>query len=280
MSAMSYPGGFASQEPRGRIDLAVLTEAIDLIKNNLNPFIIFTLIAFAPILLISIGWYIFFFAAIFAAGSTSSSAFFVTFFVSYPVLFIAIYACMGFAYGGLTQMLLVAFQGKAPTVQDGTSALQLVVPLALLGMAYGILTGLGVIACIIGMFVVGGLLMPAYAVMIIEKRAVVDSLKRSLELTRDHWLMAAATYFIANLVLGVAGNCLILIPLVFPWMVAVNFLVYRDLAGLSYQPTSPTAYPRTGGGYMPEYVAPADPFQDPAPSTTENNIDPEEPTSQ
>lgn len=278
---MATPGGI-STPPRGRVDFAVLGDAFEIVKNNLNAYIVFTLIGIIPMVVVTVAWYILFIVLIVGSTAANNDAIMLsTMFGSYPIMFALIYATMGVLYGGLTNMTVIALQGRAPTHQDGLEAFKQVVPLSLLSIAYGFLTTLGVFACIVGTFVVGGVLMTCYTVMLVEKKSVVDSLKRSYELAKDHWLMAGTLYLVLNLLLGVASNCCILILFAFPWIAAAYTLVYRDLAGME-TPVGPTNYPRTAGNFgMPEYNPSTPPADDPfaaQPPTDQPPADPDPPT--
>lgn len=254
---------FQTSGPKGSVDFAVIGEAFEIVKNNWMPYAVFSLIgiiaSYAVSMIISLPFSL---AQATAPTATTPEAAMAQAFASLPISLasnIVGAAVQAFLYAGIAAMALKTIRGERPELNDAFSVFNMAGPIALAGILYGVATMLGVLACCVGALVVSGLLIPLYPILVNERLPVVDAFKKSMNLMSGSWLMAALFVIVQGLIagLGVIACCVgmfFTVPIAF----VCSTLIYRDVAGITFGPTSQTAYPREGGGSMPGYDGPTD----------------------
>lgn len=281
-----------NQVPPRPIEFSLISEAFELIKPNWGNFALFTLISMIPVAIIVGIAYFGMFAAILATAGTSqnSDAMLAAIVPMYGGMFIMqflIMAASAFMFGGLTRMVFVAMRGGRPEIQDGTAALQDILPLVGVALLIAFASMLGICACYVGSFIVIGFAFPAYAVFVNERTSVIDTARRCIELmkTDNAWVMGIVLYFVCSMIIGLSTYCCFVPALVtVPGYMAVATLAYRNRAGLApFGVTGATNYPRESGsmnmpGYPSDVPPPMTPPGDAPPQNTEESAPPEDPT--
>lgn len=251
-----------AQGPRGGVEFSVIGEAFELVKNNWQAYCIFSLVmiiaTYAISMVITLPMSM---AQAMAPAAATSEAAMAQAMASLPLNLLSNFVnnvVMAFLMAGVANMTLKAIRGEKPELADGFAVFNMFGPIALAGILYAICTTLGLLACCIGTFIVIGLLLPVYPIIIHERLGVMDAFKRSLELMGPHWLMAGVFSFVIGLVAGLGVlACCVGVFFTVPLAYACNTLIYRDVSGLTFGPNSATVYPRAGGGAMPGYSGPA-----------------------
>lgn len=200
-----------------------------------------------------------------AATSNNPSAVFGAMLVGLPFQIastIVQYFVMGIIAGGVTMMALKQIQTGSCEIADGFAALKQAVPFGLASMLLILVSIPGTLLCIVGAFWVMGLFSLAIPAIAVERLSLADGIKRSLALTKPHWLIMGAFYLVIGLLSGLGVlACCIGIALTVPLGYIALLLVYRDLSGINLAtpfgtPEYGTPYPREAGGNMPAYTGP------------------------
>ncbi len=252
---------FQSSGPKGTLDFAVIGEAFEIVKNNWMPYVVFSLIgiiaSYAVSMIISLPFSL---AQAVAPQPTTTEAAMAQAFASLPISLasnVVGAAVQAFLYAGIAALTLKVIRGERPELNDAFSVFNMAGPLAIAGILYGIATMLGVLACCVGALVVSGLLIPLYPILVNERLPVMEAFKKSINLMSGSWLMAALFVIVQGLLAGVGViACCIGMFFTVPIAFACATLIYRDVAGVTFGPTSQTAYPREGGGSMPGFNDP------------------------
>ncbi len=106
---------------------------------------------------------------------------------------------------GLAKCFIKARRGEAVTTNDAMSGFAKILPVGLLALIVQLATQLGILACCVGIFVVGGLLMGSYAAMARDESAGLgDALMNSIGAFKDMVWKSAWFYFVMMLVI-IAG---------------------------------------------------------------------------
>jgi uncharacterized membrane protein len=108
-----------------------------------------------------------------------------------------------------------------------------------------VLTTLGVCALFVGTYVVAGLLMFVWPVLVDRKIGPIEAMRESFEMLKGEWLMATLFLFVAQLVasLGIYA-CYIGFVFTFPLMYIAPALLYRRFVDFAQTPPSVSPYPR------------------------------------
>lgn len=160
------------------------------------------------------------------------------------VMAFAVSAVANILISNMYRMALIALGGERPSVNEmfkfGANTGNIVVGAFLVGLC----TALGVIACYIGAFVVGGLLMFAMPLIVDRNMAPVDAMKLSFETLKKDVAMAAIFYFVIGLCASIGGvACGIGAVFTFPVMPLAIAMVYRDYFGAPATDAAPVATP-------------------------------------
>ncbi|MBX3111540.1 MAG: hypothetical protein KF857_05980 [Fimbriimonadaceae bacterium] len=257
---MGGDGGPLRGTPRGAVDLGAIGEAWELMKANWTPFVLATLIAgvayYVVTLVVSLP-----FMATMMAVQTSTSDPTALLMAQLPMQLVTSLVgslLMGVLMGGFGHMTIALLRGETVTVNHFFRVL----PKAHLFMAFGFLytlcTYIGLIGCIVGTFVVAGLLMIAPLFMVDKEMGPVDAIKASFNALKGEWLMAAVFYFVSALVAGIgAVACGVGLLFTVPLAMLAIALVYRDVVyvgvhnNVSAMMTSPGPAPTDDGPPTP-----------------------------
>lgn len=278
---------------RGSVDFAVISEAYEIVKNNLGPYIVIALLGIVASTAIS---------TIISLPQTLAQmrnpppqtgdpmqqiieqmtqqyTIGLPFTILNGIVSTGIIALMSVAIANMT---IKAVQGKRIEVTDGFEAMKFFVPAFFVGIISWFLGQLGLLACLVGTLIIGGLLIPAYPIIVHERLGAIDAIKRSFNLMSNHVLMAAVFFLVQGLLSAVGAlACCVGILFTIPMATACSTLIYRDVSGVSFsgEPTSATVYPREGGGNMPGYTGTTDPQPQTDPEAPRSPEDPSTPPS-
>jgi uncharacterized membrane protein len=153
------------------------------------------------------------------------------------VLMAAVY---GFLGAGLFRMAVSEVRGRKAQVGDLFAATDVIVPMILAAVLIGILTTIGSWLCIIPAFIVGGMTMLTYPLIVDQKMGVVDALTTSFNTLKRDILMATLLYLVLIILAAVGGmlcgiGALFTTPLIFLSIA----LVYRDFFPEQFAATGP-----------------------------------------
>ncbi|MCB0824675.1 MAG: hypothetical protein KDC26_00650 [Armatimonadetes bacterium] len=252
-----------SGAPNRGIEFSVISEAFEFVKANIGAVCGFYAVGLIASYVVSYAIQLPTIMAQVAAASTDNAAAATGFSLAalpFQMLGgIAQYGVLGLFNGGIAYMVIKYLRGEKVEFGDGFNAFSQALPLILGGIIASFLTALGLIGCIVGAFVVGGLFIPLYTILVHEKLSVMEALKRSAELVKPYLVMGAVFFLVQGLLgsLGVLACC-IGIFFTMPMMAACGTFIYRDLTGTDFggqfaPAGGPSNYPREAGGSMPEY---------------------------
>ena len=157
--------------------------------------------------------------------------------------------------GGLFRMAIKQVRGEPIELSDLWSVTDVWMQLVLAGLLMGVAILVGSLACGVGAYIVGGLLMFMIPLIVDKKMTAMEAATLSWNTLKPEWLMAAVLYFVINFVAGIGGvlfgiGMLFTYPLLFLGIA----LTYRDFmlgGGGNAVPADPYAAPVAPGGYAP-----------------------------
>lgn len=158
--------------------------------------------------------------------------------------------------GGLYRMAIKQIRGEPIELSDLWSITDVWMNLVGAGLLIGAAMVVGAMACIVPMYIVGGLLMLTIPLIVDKKMGVMEAATLSWNTLKQEWLMAAVLYFVLNFVAGLGAMALYIGMLfTYPLLFLGTALVYRDFilggAGGTAVPADPYAVGVTPGGYAP-----------------------------
>ena len=162
---------------------------------------------------------------------TGTGQFTSTFAISVIVLIIAAVAYFSLLYGTVLNYVksYVENNGVAIPEEVSTGVRTNFWSLIGLGIVIGLLTGLGLVFCIIPGIYVGVTLATAYAIHIFQKRDVGDTVSYSFNFIKNEWWMTFATYFVIYLIYYIV-TLIFQVPLII-YTLANTFAVMDQVSG-------------------------------------------------
>lgn len=155
--------------------------------------------------------------------------------------------------GGMYKAALKQVRGGVVEFKDLFSARDRY--LTLLGgmLLHGLLIGIGSLLCVIPGFIVAGLLLFTYPLIIDRKLGVIEAMKTSTEMTKPNLLMFTLFAFVVQLI-GSAGTyaCYIGLLATLPLMFTMTVAAYRDCFGLEGAALPAAPEPWSGASYSPQ----------------------------
>lgn len=159
--------------------------------------------------------------------------------------------------GGMYRMAIKQIRGEPIQISDLWSVTDVLMNLIGAGLLIGIAMGVAAMACVLPMYIVGGLLMLTIPLIVDKKLGIMEAATLSWNTLKGEWLMAAVLFFVLNFIAGI-GAIAIYIGMLFtyPIMFLGTALVYRDFI-LGSSPSTGGGYPVgvTPGGYPPDLYA-------------------------
>jgi hypothetical protein len=192
-----------------------------------------TWVVAAIILLVGVGIVesILYFIAVLPMMSGSMGGFIVMMFMFVVSAFV-VSAVANVLISNMYRMALIALGGDRPSVNEmfkfGSNVGNIVVGALLVGL----LISVGAIACYIGAFVVGGLLMFTMPLIVDRNMPATDAMKLSFETLKKDVVMAAVFFLVIGLCASIGFvACGIGIFFTFPVMPLAIAMLYRDYFG-------------------------------------------------
>ncbi|MBS1811568.1 MAG: hypothetical protein JST84_25630 [Acidobacteria bacterium] len=158
----------------------------------------------------------------------------------------------GFYRAAFTQL-----RGGQVSVNDLKEVFQYLGPMLGAGIILGILQGIGTMLCCIPGFIVAGLFMFTYPLIIERNLGMFDAMSQSLDVTKKNFIMFTLLAIVVQFIIPIIGAALCLVGLLvaYPLIFLTIACAYRDCYGLSggggnydsYAPPPPPSY----GGYEP-----------------------------
>lgn len=260
------PGG-AGYQPTGRVNFGWIGEAFELFKANSGVWIVAALMSLLPLIL---GFMI---GAAFGAsaalhpsqagappfggspgfgGAASSLTGGLPPGVSALVRIIsALYTA--WLYGGIYQTAVKQVRGEPTTVADIFSGGPLMLKMLGFNIVYGLAVGIGLLLCIVPGLLLGGLLIPGFA-LIADGETVGNAISRSIDaMKRDMWNAALFAIVIGLLVAVSIIPCGLGLFVTVPMFYLTAALAYRDMVGMPGSPpvTGYSGYGTSAPGVWP-----------------------------
>lgn len=247
------PGSYAPYpNPRPReIDFGVIAESYKIIMANLWPFVAGSLMLGVIYGMFEAGMFFAIFALLGAppTDQTDTAAL-----MNYAMREYAIIIPSSLIYTALiapvclsfTHMGLKCIRGQKAEVGDLAFGFSRWGQAFVLVIGHQIASMLGVIACFVGSYWVGGRLMLGLAAQADKGGSPMDNFRESWDLTGPHMWMAMLFWFVIALVAGMGVlACCVGILVTVPMLFVCTALIYRDLTGMhDVQPPSEFAeYP-------------------------------------
>ncbi len=233
--AVPAGGGYAPAPMQPRVRFEIIGEAWSLFQQQMGTWVLAVLILFGINFGLAFGLGLI--GAVAGLADTGSdgrpelSAGSVVFRVVTNVLTSAV---SYFFIGGLYRMALKQLRGQQISVGDLFTAGDVLVPLFLSMLLYGLSVGGGLLLCIVPGFLIGGLMMLA-PMIIVDKRETspTAALKASWNALKPEMLSAALFMFVLGLV-SISGliGCGVGLLFTYPLFPISHAILYRDFFGL------------------------------------------------
>lgn len=182
--------------PSNPLDFGLINEAFGYFKANPGPFIVATLASIVPTAITSgIN------QVMQPSDPNQALAFMpISFGLGFAGAFLA-----GPGYYGIAKCMVKSRRGETVTTNDAMSGFAKFLQVGLLALIVQLATQFGILACCVGIFIVGGLLMGSFAAMARDDSAGLgDALMNSIGAFKDMVWKAAWFYFVMMLVI-IAG---------------------------------------------------------------------------
>jgi len=180
-----------------------------------------------------------------------------------------------FFSSGLFKMANKSVRGEPISIGDLFSGGNATLVFMGFGIVFVVLYYVGLLACIVGAFVVTALLFPAYA-LLADGDGIGMAIQKSFDGMKRDWLNGAAFVFAYGLLCFLTGLCLLPLLVTVPMGIIIASLAYRDMIGMplgattiTAEPTSSWPPPPTGfssGGYEPSQTPPEPQVESPGES--------------
>lgn len=179
--------------PSNPLDFSVIGEAFNYVKSNPGPFIVATLLAIIPTGAAQ--------GLVRAMQPTDPNQ---------QLAFLPINFGLGFAGAflagpgnlSLARCFVKARRGEAVTTNDSTFGFSKFLAAGLMSLIIQVASQFGILACCVGIFIVGALLMGSYGAMASDESAGLgDALMNSIGAFKDHVWKATWFYFVCVLVI-------------------------------------------------------------------------------
>lgn len=155
----------------------------------------------------------------------------------------AVYAAIGILQGGLYRMAMRQMRGEIVKSTDVFSALDVALPMLVVGVLTQIALTISVYLCILPVFIVGGLFMFAPLLVVDRGLGPISAISESIALLKGHWLMAALFFLVISFLSGIGGlACWVGALWTYPLLFLTIGLAYRAFT----QPVQPTQFPSYG----------------------------------
>lgn len=115
------------------------------------------------------------------------------------------YAAAAILQGGLYRMAVRHLRGEIVKATDVFSALDVALPLLVVGLLTHICMTIAMYLCVLPLFIVGGLFMLAPLFVVDRGLGPISAVSESIGLLKRHWLMAALFYLVINFLSGIGA---------------------------------------------------------------------------
>jgi len=240
--------------PQRPINLNVIGEAFSIVKDRWQPFVTAGLVAALAMGVIG-GVIAFLFIALgFIGGDRPLVGFLLL-----PLMaaaYLVVLTLSAVFQAGLYNMALKAIRGETVEFSDVFVAMKAPLPFLTAGLVVGLATAIGMMLCYIPGFIVAGLTMFVFPLMIDKKLAPMDAIKESIAILKPQAVMAVVLFVIASLVGSIgAYACYIGVFFTMPIAMVAISLAYRDLVWQSPVPAAPAPVPTEPTAPVSEPVA-------------------------
>ncbi len=246
------PGPYSNypRPPIQEINFAVISEGWKVVTKNIGPFALAgVLMVLAYLAVTGLGFLLTMplFAAANAASdsadpfaSLSAQLVWQGAFTPFSILSMAVAAPFAMS---ITHMTLKVASGQALELGDAVYGTQRFGQAFVVGLIVGIGVTIGSICCYIPAFIVGGLTMFTYPIMLTRNLKPFEALRESWALLTRHLLMATLLYLVLSILSGL-GICLCVgIVLTLPLLYVCPALVYRDFYATGQPDPAPVGAP-------------------------------------
>ena len=229
--------------PQRSIDFAVLGEAFRLLFANWKDYTMAGAALFAILIPVTILMVV----MSFLAEGQPAAPTVIVFFLLMFVFLIGALVVQGCLAAGITNYTLQLTRNGVASMQDMWMGFKNPMPFTGAFFISGIFTALGVCACILGTYVVAGLLMFVWPVMIDRRLGPMEAVRESWNMLKDEWLMATLFLFVVQLCASIGiYACYVGFAVTYPLTFIAPALLYNKYVGhVPQAPPSASPYPRS-----------------------------------
>ena len=223
--------------------------------------VVMALVAAVVFIVISIPFYAFIFGAEFAASrsrdangiSALAGGASILVRLVFQIVFSVVSALLS---AGFYQAAFKQLRGEQVSVSDIAGTFQYLGPMLGAAIIIGILQGIGTILCLIPGFIVAGLFMFTFPLIVERNLGMFDAMSASIDVAKKNLVMFTLFAIVVQFLIPMAGlfACCIGMLVAYPLIFLINACAYRDCFGLdgtmsnnTYTPPPPPNY----GGYEP-----------------------------
>ncbi|MBS1722011.1 MAG: hypothetical protein JSS66_03270 [Armatimonadetes bacterium] len=220
------------------LDFGVIVRAFNLVKDNWQPFVtagLFIFVAYGALTAVS------YFCMLMMGFLGGDRPGLVLAILPFFFMIMAVALVMSsMIQAGLSNMGLKAVKGEPIQATDIFAPLRNPAPYLLASVLVAVAVMIGLLGCFVGAYIVAGLTMFVFPVMIDQKLAPMDALKTSVNMLKSQWLLATAFYFVVMLVgqLG-AYACYIGLAFTMPVAYVAIAMAYEELKVVPVSDSSP-----------------------------------------
>ena len=248
------------QESRSNVRWEWIGEGWELFTKQWQNWIVLALIAAVVVIAVMIPFYVLIFGAQFAASRSETSeisgAMMGGSILLRLVVQIVISVVTALLSAGFYQAAFKQLRGGQVSVEDMKGVLQHLGPMLGAAIILGILQSIGTLLCIIPGFIVMGLFMFTFPLIVERNLGMFDAMSASLDVTKKNLIMFTLFAIVVQVVIPIVGviACCVGLLVAYPLVFLIYACAYRDCYGLSgtsgydsYTPPPPPSY----GGYDP-----------------------------
>lgn len=258
------------QPTRADVRWEWIGEGWELFTKQWQNWIVMALIAAVAVIVVMIPFYVLQFGAEIAASRSDTSeisgAIVGGSILLRLVMQVVITVLTSLLSAGFYQAAFKQLRGGQVSVQDMKGVFQHLGPMLGAGIIIGLLQGIGTLLCIIPGFIVMGLFMFTFPLIVERNLGMFDAMSASLDVTKKNIIMFTLFAIVVQVLIPIVGAiaCCVGLLVAYPLVFLTYACAYRDCYGLpgisgydSYTPPPPPSY----GGYEPPPPPPPSSWQ-------------------
>lgn len=249
------------QETRSDVRWEWIGQGWELFIKQWQNWIVMALVAAGIFIVISIPFYIFIFGAEFAASRNRDASDISAIAGGASLLVRLIFQVVASVVSallsaGFYKAAFKQLRGEQVAIGDLAGTFQYLGPMIGAAIIIGILQAIGMILCLIPGFIVMGLFMFTFPLIVERNLGMFDAMSASLDVTKKNLIMFTLFAIVVQALIPLGGflACCVGLLVAYPLIFIINACAFRDCFGLegtmssnTYTPPPPPSY----GGYEP-----------------------------